>query len=909
MAAAFLLDGIAADLPDVALMEDVWGPLGQERFTPVSILDRTGSSVLHTFYVELDEEAEWVRVNPEAERALPQHLRDAILAAIDPAFPESTPRLFSALMASLRWPSEEESLPGVTERLAEAVLLPLSLERDTRSSTHLVRALLAADLAATYSSNDLFEWYINSADFGNYAYGIDAASLYNFGVHAWDLDLAESAALAAALREDHEVSVEGQAIVLEEMLMRGLITEEQAEDASWDALPARTDVRAEDIPDFAVIIEEQLHASFGAPILGRPGLRVLSTIDLDLNLQLECAAATHLERLNGGDPAVVVPAGDGGACLAASLLTPLPPGDAGQNYQVDDVQLIVLDNATGQIQAAVGDVRIPHPGGAVVYPFIYLTAFSQGYAPGSMVLDILPDSSDGGVPSGEGPVLMRTAIQEGLQGAAQTMVDQLGLDAVIRTTATLGLEVFTRPIDETLGQEPGQRHISVLETAMGFSVIANQGILRSSSVEDGSAAAPVLIVALEDALGTVTYQVESDSQAVLSRSLAYLLLDILRSDPARGDLYSSPGPLELDRPGGILTAESQDGTEAWMVGFTPDLTVVVWMNTGIDRGMLDIGIANSTASLWRAALRYAAGDDVAVTDWSIPAGVTEVEICSPSGLLPTQYCPEVVTEVFLEGTEPTQADNLYQPFLLNRETGKLATIYTPEELIEERVYLIPPAGAEAWARSAGIEHPPQEYDVVLNENEGLRDVMISSPELFNMVRGEVSIRGRVVLEELDFYRLQIGEGLNPSRWFLIGSDQDAAVYNGQLGVVDTSEWNGLYTIELVAVRRDGVIVSDAVSVTVDNLPPEITVLAPASAAGVSLEAEEELLIQVEVEDDVGVEEVIYYVDNRRVMSFSESPYTFSYRSVDPGFHAITARAVDLAGNFTTIDVLRVEVVP
>jgi len=165
------------------------------------------------------------------------------------------------------------------------------------------------------------------------------------------------------------------------------------------------------------------------------------------------------------------------------------------------------------------------------------------------------------------------------------------------------------------------------------------------------------------------------------------------------------------------------------------------------------------------------------------------------------------------------------------------------------------------------------------------------------------------LEELDFYRLQIGEGLNPSRWFLIGSDQDAAVYNGQLGVVDTSEWNGLYTIELVAVRRDGVIVSDAVSVTVDNLPPEITVLAPASAAGVSLEAEEELLIQVEVEDDVGVEEVIYYVDNRRVMSFSESPYTFSYRSVDPGFHAITARAVDLAGNFTTIDVLRVEVVP
>ena len=79
------------------------------------------------------------------------------------------------------------------------------------------------------------------------------------------------------------------------------------------------------------------------------------------------------------------------ACVAAGLLPPLRLGDSSRNHVADSVAVLVLDNDSGLIRAVTGDVRTLHPSGAIVYPFVYLTAFSQGYAPGSMVLDIWAD--------------------------------------------------------------------------------------------------------------------------------------------------------------------------------------------------------------------------------------------------------------------------------------------------------------------------------------------------------------------------------------------------------------------------------------------------------------------------------------------------------------------------------------
>ncbi len=91
--------------------------------------------------------------------------------------------------------------------------------------------------------------------------------------------------------------------------------------------------------------------------------------------------------------------------------------------------------------------------------------------------------------------------------------------------------------------------------------------------------------------------------------------------------------------------------------------------------------------------------------WTMPQGVSTVTVCDPSGMLPTRECPNLVNEVFLNGSEPVQADNLFREFDINRETGLLATVFTPPELIEKRIYMIVPEFARDWAMSKGVDIP------------------------------------------------------------------------------------------------------------------------------------------------------------------------------------------------------------
>src|SRR5262249_21000502 len=148
------------------------------------------------------------------------------------------------------------------------------------------------------------------------------------------------------------------------------------------------------------------------------------------------------------------------------------------------------------------------------------------------------------------------------------------------------------------------------------------------------------------------------------------------------------------------------------------------------------------------------------------AGVSVVNVCDPSGMLPTPDCPNLVSEVFLDGNEPIQPDNMYRKYSINRETGLLATVFTLPQLIEDRVYLVVPPEAHAWAESAGLAVPPSTYDVIqapqLNP-----DVNISSPALFVEVNGSVKIEGTAAGSDFVSYRVLVGQGLNPQKWIQV----------------------------------------------------------------------------------------------------------------------------------------------
>jgi len=217
------------------------------------------------------------------------------------------------------------------------------------------------------------------------------------------------------------------------------------------------------------------------------------------------------------------------------------------------------------------------------------------------------------------------------------------------------------------------------------------------------------------------------------------------------------------------------------------------------------------AVLWNA-LMQTASQNLPRDGWNVPADVAVINVCDPSGMLPTADCPNLVSEVFLNGNEPIQPDSMYRRYAINRETGYLATVFTLPQLIEERVYFVVPSDARAWAESAGLEIPPTTYDVIqspqLNAN-----VNIKAPELFAEVNGEVRITGTAAGEDFVSYRVLIGQGLNPQEWIQI-ADGNEPVTDGLLAEWNTNDLSGLYAIQLQVVRGDQRVDTAIIQVTV-----------------------------------------------------------------------------------------------
>jgi len=207
-----------------------------------------------------------------------------------------------------------------------------------------------------------------------------------------------------------------------------------------------------------------------------------------------------------------------------------------------------------------------------------------------------------------------------------------------------------------------------------------------------------------------------------------------------------------------------------------------------------------------------ASQDLPREGWSVPLDVSVINVCDPSGMLPTAECPNLVSEVFLNGNEPIQPDNMYRKFSINRETNLLATVFTLPQLIEERVYLVVPSEARSWADSAGLAIPPAGYDVIQAPPTN-PDVNITSPELFAEVSGDVIITGTAAGTDFVSYRILVGQGLNPQEWIQVAEGTEA-VTDGPLAEWDTSELSGLYAVQLQVLRSDQRVDTAIIQVTV-----------------------------------------------------------------------------------------------
>jgi membrane peptidoglycan carboxypeptidase len=903
-----VLQDVRRGLPDVAEIETLYGSGEGQEFHPTVLLARDGGKPVFELMTPDAADRRWLALAGGNAESPSPYVVLATIAALDehfwtgPGFDWRSP-----LMAVVSGGADPPA-STIAERLADLTLLPPGEGSDPGWIIALRRAFLAAELARRYPKSQILEWYLNIAPYGRGSFGIDAAALAYFGKHAFDLTLGEAAALAAlpdhAARrplEDPEVTETVRSGVLDAMVRQGMIEAALARAARAEIVRfKRAGPPLQVLRGFGGYVLRELEDLFGPSFLSLGGMIITTSLDVDLQLQAECVSATHRQRLNGMSPAWVEPAADGSACVAAAMLPPLRPGDIGVNHHVDEVQLMVLDPETGELLSLVGNAEMARPSIHAMKPFVYLTAFSRGYGPGTMILDI-PTGEPGAVGQAEGaayrgPVRMRTAMVGQMPSALQNVIELVGAESVARVVARMGLA------DEAAGAgarslEAGRAETALVDLAFAYGTLANRGrmIGRPAGRPVGDKLRPLSILRVEDRSGRVWYEASPEARPVLSAQLAFLMVDVMRDEAARWPFLGKENPLEIGRPIGALATVSSDEEDAVTIGFTPSRVVAVRLAKPAGESMHGVTSLNGATSIWHAVMRYATRS-LPPQDWDRPVGVAEAQVCDPSGMLPTRYCPQVVREVFVEGTEPTSFDTLYQPFLVNKETGNLATLFTPIDLVEERIYLVVPPEAAQWALQTGVEQPPSEYDTVVEALPADADVAISAPEMFSVIRGSVTVRGGVTPPGLRYYRLQYGAGLNPTSWTQIGADVSESVESGVLATWPTQGLDGLYTLQLVAVREEGRIETASVAVTVDNQAPEVRLVMPSDGEMIWRRGEDELILQAEVTDNSRIEGADFFVDDERVATLLTAPYSFRWESATMGDHKIRVRAYDAAGN-------------
>jgi hypothetical protein len=251
-----------------------------------------------------------------------------------------------------------------------------------------------------------------------------------------------------------------------------------------------------------------------------------------------------------------------------------------------------------------------------------------------------------------------------------------------------------------------------------------------------------------------------------------------------------------------------------------------------------------------------------------------VEVDAASGLLPTDHSPKKVRELFIQGTAPTDYDNIHRPFRICQVSGKLATAFCPAETVVEQVYDIYPSEASDWVRESQIPQPPTAYCDLHGPSATTADVAITSPALYGHIAGIITILGNARPGDFRLYKLQYGQGINPSQWVPIGGEHYNRVDNNVLEYWDVSQMpDGLYSLELGVVEGNGNYRTARIQVIVENKPPKVEIIHPLEGAAYTLESDEWVNVQVDAIDNYAMDRVEFYLDGQQIGYSTVAPFT------------------------------------
>lgn len=698
---------LLADLPSPATL--------YEHQTGVSsrILDRNGRLLY-----EIADPHTGRHVTVPLEE-IPLYCRQATIATEDADFytnPGVDVRgILRALWINLRGGEVLAGGSTITQQVARNLLLSPQ-ERSRRTLLRKLReSILAWHIARTFTKDEVLALYLNEVYYGNLAYGIEAAARTYFGKGVRELSLAECALLTGLPQSpafynpltDPERARKRQRVVLGLMVEQGYITPEQAELAAQERPHFAATPFPIEAPHFVMYVWSWLEKRFGAEALYTEGLVITTTLDLDLQHTAEEVIRRHLARL-----------------AQASEESGL--------REVNNAALVALDPQTGAILTMVGSPDYFNPAidgavnaalalrqpGSAVKPLTYAAAFTPGadgqgegqalplLTPASVIMDIrtafptreglpyVPVNYDHRF---HGLVSAREALAQSLNVPAVRVLQMVGVDRLVALANDLGMTSFGTGERFGLALTLGGGEVRLLELTAAYAAFANGG----RRVE------PFGVLEVRDARGHLRYRAQpAPGPQVLDPRVAYLITNILADERARAPAFGTGSVLSLSRPAAAKTGTSSDWRDNWTMGYVPQLVTGVWVGNADGRPMRDVSGVEGAGPIWHDFMERALRGRP-VIPFTEPPGLERVRVCLPSGLLPTDLCPRTREELFLAGTAPTEPDNWYQRFRIDRATGLPAGPDTPPERVEERVFILPPAEVWEWARANGWPLPPE----------------------------------------------------------------------------------------------------------------------------------------------------------------------------------------------------------
>ena len=641
------------------------------------ILDRNGA-VLYDIYADQKR-------TPVELDAVPQDLRDATIAIEDKNFythegfdPFGMVRGLSRIFTR----GYAQGGSTLTQQLVKNVLLT-----PERSVFRKIREfILAIQIERRYEKDEILQMYLNEAPYGGTAWGVEAAAETYYGKSVTELNLVESAILAGLPQRPSYYSPysaypdaykERTEQVLRRMREDGYISEEEERKAleDLDYVEFQEKGASFKAPHFVQYVQRILEERYGQRIVEQGGLKVTTTIDLELQEKAQDIVREEIDKV--------------------------------KNLKISNGAAVVLNPQTGEILAMVGSRGFSDPDidgqvnvtlslrqpGSAIKPITYVTGFMKGYTPATLLMDTptefpggagqppyIPGNYDGKY---RGPVQVRYALANSINIAAVKMLAMVGIKDTLQTAYDLGISSL----------EPTQANLS----KVGLSLTLGGGEVRlleltgayGAFMNRGHKIEAVAVLKVEDANGKVLEENKPDKgRRVLTPEQAYLIADILSDNEARTAVFGPNSQLNIPgREVAVKTGTTNNKRDNWTVGGNTQGVVGVWVGNNDNSEMLEVASGVTGASpIWRRIILEVLNGKPNLT-FEVPGGIVTAAVDTVSGYAAHDGYPSRI-EKFIVGTEPRE-DPIHVKLKVCKSDGKIAT---PSDIssgnYEEKEYFV-----------------------------------------------------------------------------------------------------------------------------------------------------------------------------------------------------------------------------